>query len=43
MAVAVLELYPEAFRHNKGGRTPLVMGTLCGVTLMVGSEYILEG
>jgi zinc transporter ZupT len=42
MAVAMCELYPEAIRHGSDGRLPLIMGTVCGFVLMVGSEYILE-
>jgi ZIP family zinc transporter len=41
--VAVTELFPEALRHDKDGRWPLVGGTVCGVVVMIGSDMILQG
>lgn len=39
--VAVAELFPEALRHTKDGKTPFVVGILCGVVLMVATELYL--
>lgn len=41
--VAMMELYPEAFRHAKQahGTEYIVGGTLCGILVMVATEYII--
>ena len=41
--VAVVELYPEAFRHakQKHGTEYIIAGTLCGILVMVATEYII--
>jgi ZIP family zinc transporter len=41
--VAVMELYPEAFRHAQQvhGTESIVAGTLCGILVMVATEYVI--
>jgi zinc transporter, ZIP family len=37
--VALYELFPEARRHTANGKEYMIMGTLCGVLVMVVTEY----
>jgi ZIP family zinc transporter len=41
--VAAMELYPEAFRHvqQAHGTESIVAGTLCGILVMVATEYVI--
>jgi ZIP family zinc transporter len=43
--VAVMELYPEAFRHvqpqEKRGTQSIVAGTVCGILVMVATECVI--
>jgi len=39
--VAMAELFPEALRHTKEGKSSFVTGTICGVVLMLATELYL--
>lgn len=42
IAVAVVELFPEAKRHMKGNRTPGIVGAATGVIVMLASDAYLD-
>jgi ZIP family zinc transporter len=40
--VAVTELFPEALRHSREGKWPLISGTVAGAAVMIGSDMFLQ-